>query len=165
MNTPYVVSRYYRAPELIMGSNKYSAKIDIWGKFHLELTVIYSCGLYHVWACDKNSYVPWRYGRSLNVRACLSPRVSFKTWARKAQLIDREAVAVYVRIDGQRSKGWPKLCVQTNWVLWKWPKESCWSDWKTCQVGPRWPPLCRRSSWTWIFLMIFANPRMCPFDI
>ena len=23
LNTPYVVSRYYRAPELIMGSNKY----------------------------------------------------------------------------------------------------------------------------------------------
>ena len=30
MNTPYVVSRYYRAPELILGSNKYTDKIDIW---------------------------------------------------------------------------------------------------------------------------------------
>lgn len=30
MNTPYVVSRYYRAPELIMGSNKYDCSIDIW---------------------------------------------------------------------------------------------------------------------------------------
>lgn len=29
-NTPYVVSRYYRAPELIMGSNKYDCSIDIW---------------------------------------------------------------------------------------------------------------------------------------
>jgi serine/threonine protein kinase len=29
-NTPYVVSRYYRAPELIMGSNKYDLSIDIW---------------------------------------------------------------------------------------------------------------------------------------
>ena len=29
-NTPYVVSRYYRAPELIMGSNKYNCSIDIW---------------------------------------------------------------------------------------------------------------------------------------
>ena len=29
-NTPYVVSRYYRAPELILGSNKYTCSIDIW---------------------------------------------------------------------------------------------------------------------------------------
>lgn len=30
MNTPYVVSRYYRAPELIMGSHFYDFSIDIW---------------------------------------------------------------------------------------------------------------------------------------
>jgi glycogen synthase kinase 3 beta len=30
MNTPYVVSRYYRAPELILASNKYDLSIDIW---------------------------------------------------------------------------------------------------------------------------------------
>ncbi len=29
-NTPYVVSRYYRAPELIMATNKYNEAIDIW---------------------------------------------------------------------------------------------------------------------------------------
>jgi serine/threonine protein kinase len=31
-NTPYVVSRYYRAPELICATNQYSEAIDIWGK-------------------------------------------------------------------------------------------------------------------------------------
>lgn len=30
MNTPYVVSRYYRAPELIMGSHLYDFSIDMW---------------------------------------------------------------------------------------------------------------------------------------
>ena len=30
MNTPYVVSRYYRAPELILASNDYNTSIDIW---------------------------------------------------------------------------------------------------------------------------------------
>ena len=30
LNTPYVVSRYYRAPELIMGSHKYDCSIDVW---------------------------------------------------------------------------------------------------------------------------------------
>ena len=30
-NTPYIVSRYYRAPELIMCNTKYSVEIDIWG--------------------------------------------------------------------------------------------------------------------------------------
>jgi len=30
MNTPYVVSRYYRSPELIMGSNHYNHSIDVW---------------------------------------------------------------------------------------------------------------------------------------
>ena len=29
-NTPYVVSRYYRAPELILATNKYNEAIDIW---------------------------------------------------------------------------------------------------------------------------------------
>lgn len=29
-NTPYIVSRYYRAPELILGVSNYSDKIDIW---------------------------------------------------------------------------------------------------------------------------------------
>jgi hypothetical protein len=33
LNTPYIVSRYYRAPELILGCSDYSNKIDIWGKF------------------------------------------------------------------------------------------------------------------------------------
>lgn len=30
MNTPYVVSRYYRAPELILASNRYDTSVDIW---------------------------------------------------------------------------------------------------------------------------------------
>ena len=30
LNTPYVVSRYYRAPELIMGSRNYDCSIDVW---------------------------------------------------------------------------------------------------------------------------------------
>jgi len=30
MNTPYVVSRYYRAPELIFACNTYNESIDIW---------------------------------------------------------------------------------------------------------------------------------------
>ena len=29
-NTPYVVSRYYRAPELLLASTCYSDRIDIW---------------------------------------------------------------------------------------------------------------------------------------
>lgn len=30
MNTPYVVSRYYRSPELILGSHHYDHSIDVW---------------------------------------------------------------------------------------------------------------------------------------
>ena len=30
MNTPYVVSRYYRAPELILACNRYDYSIDTW---------------------------------------------------------------------------------------------------------------------------------------
>jgi serine/threonine protein kinase len=29
-NTPYCVSRYYRAPELILGLKKYNMTIDVW---------------------------------------------------------------------------------------------------------------------------------------
>jgi glycogen synthase kinase 3 beta len=30
LNTPFAVSRYYRAPELILGSNLYGPSIDVW---------------------------------------------------------------------------------------------------------------------------------------
>jgi len=30
-NTPYIVSRYYRAPELILCVTKYTTSIDMWG--------------------------------------------------------------------------------------------------------------------------------------
>ena len=30
LNTPYVVSRYYRAPELILGCDQYDCSIDVW---------------------------------------------------------------------------------------------------------------------------------------
>ena len=33
LNTPYIVSRYYRAPELILACSDYTNKIDIWGKY------------------------------------------------------------------------------------------------------------------------------------
>mmetsp|Transcript_26233 Transcript_26233/g.25407 ORF Transcript_26233/g.25407 Transcript_26233/m.25407 type:complete len:96 (+) Transcript_26233:400-687(+) len=29
-NTPYIVSRYYRAPELILALSDYTNKIDVW---------------------------------------------------------------------------------------------------------------------------------------
>lgn len=32
LNTPYIVSRYYRAPELTLSCTDYTNKIDIWGK-------------------------------------------------------------------------------------------------------------------------------------
>jgi len=31
-STPYIVSRYYRAPELLLARNNYDSKIDIFGK-------------------------------------------------------------------------------------------------------------------------------------
>ena len=33
LNTPYIVSRYYRAPELILACSDYTHAIDIWGKY------------------------------------------------------------------------------------------------------------------------------------
>ena len=38
MNTPYVVSRYYRSPELIFGVTMYDSAIDIWGKSKIYLS-------------------------------------------------------------------------------------------------------------------------------
>lgn len=35
-NTPYIVSRYYRAPELILCITKYDLSIDVWGKTYLK---------------------------------------------------------------------------------------------------------------------------------
>ena len=35
LNTPYIVSRYYRAPELILACSDYTNAIDIWGEYSL----------------------------------------------------------------------------------------------------------------------------------
>lgn len=45
LNTPYIVSRYYRAPELILACSDYTNKIDIWGivKFILTSFVAIGC--------------------------------------------------------------------------------------------------------------------------
>ena len=40
LNTPYIVSRYYRAPELILGCSDYTNKIDICGKYLLLLNFL-----------------------------------------------------------------------------------------------------------------------------
>jgi glycogen synthase kinase 3 beta len=32
-STPYITSRYYRAPELLLGKENYTTKIDIFCKF------------------------------------------------------------------------------------------------------------------------------------
>ena len=41
LNTPYIVSLFYRAPELILCKSKYDSKVDIWslGCIFLELYV------------------------------------------------------------------------------------------------------------------------------
>jgi glycogen synthase kinase 3 beta len=39
LNTPYIVSRYYRAQELFLACSVYTYKFDIWGKFYLSVDV------------------------------------------------------------------------------------------------------------------------------
>lgn len=39
LNTPYIVSRYYRAPELILACSDYTNKIDIWGNLFKNITL------------------------------------------------------------------------------------------------------------------------------
>jgi len=39
-NTPYIVSRYYRAPELILCITKYDAAIDMWGKIYQNIPLL-----------------------------------------------------------------------------------------------------------------------------
>ena len=42
-NTPYIVSRFYRAPELILGVSRYGSEIDIWGKSSRSNLVAVGC--------------------------------------------------------------------------------------------------------------------------
>lgn len=48
LNTPYIVSRYYRAPELILACSDYTNMIDIWGIYSLIILNLlnYSYWLY-----------------------------------------------------------------------------------------------------------------------
>ncbi len=38
-NTPFIGSRYYRAPELILAITNYTVSIDIWGKFFKNIYI------------------------------------------------------------------------------------------------------------------------------
>ena len=52
-NTPYIVSRYYRAPELILCVTKYTTKIDIWGNFGcFFLNLAAGCIFYELMTLD-----------------------------------------------------------------------------------------------------------------
>lgn len=44
LNTPYIVSRYYRAPELILACSDYTNKIDIWGNIIDPLNIFIAIG-------------------------------------------------------------------------------------------------------------------------
>lgn len=57
LNTPYIVSRYYRAPELILACSDYTNKIDIWGKFILLLTS-FSDWLHICWVPNTQTNFP-----------------------------------------------------------------------------------------------------------
>lgn len=66
LNTPYIVSRYYRAPELILACSDYTSKIDIWGK-RLFLIILNSNRLHFRRANDLEAPFPWKNrGKSAN---------------------------------------------------------------------------------------------------
>lgn len=43
LSTTYIVSRYYRAPELLLARNNYDCKIDIFG----NQFILFSCWMYY----------------------------------------------------------------------------------------------------------------------
>jgi serine/threonine protein kinase len=66
LNTPYIVSRYYRAPELILACSDYTNKIDIWGKFSISFlidVVLYSHWLHIRRVTNFTPPLPWQNRR------------------------------------------------------------------------------------------------------
>jgi serine/threonine protein kinase len=57
-NTPYIVSRYYRAPELILACSDYTNKIDVWGK-PFSNNVNFSNWLHLCRAHESQTPFPW----------------------------------------------------------------------------------------------------------
>ena len=89
-NTPYVVSRYYRAPELIMASTHYTTSIDIWGKVNslilfIQANFLYSPWLYSLRVTHKTATIPRRLRRTSDLRAHLHDRLPVRKRARRAQ--------------------------------------------------------------------------------
>ena len=58
LNTPYIVSRYYRAPELVLACSDYTEKIDIWGRLFLLISFSYWMHICRIIASQTS--VPWQ---------------------------------------------------------------------------------------------------------
>jgi glycogen synthase kinase 3 beta len=56
LNTPYIVSRYYRAPELILACSDYTNKIDIWGKYLIKFRSFMNKGQVTFCFNDENKF-------------------------------------------------------------------------------------------------------------
>ena len=81
LNTPYIVSRYYRAPELILACSDYTNKIDIWGKFNLILTT-FSNRVHFRWIPYASPNIPRKDRRQLINRTGCNSRHAFSRIAK-----------------------------------------------------------------------------------
>lgn len=77
LNTPYIVSRYYRAPELTLACSDYTNKIDVWGKFLLAAHFHFSYRMHFRGVFASKASFPWENRRKLAFRAGCNPGASF----------------------------------------------------------------------------------------
>ena len=83
LNTPYIVSRYYRAPELILACSDYTNAIDIWGKYSLSLFIdSVSYRMYSGWVLNETTNFPRQdWGQSTD-RTNRNPWFAHTPWTR-----------------------------------------------------------------------------------
>lgn len=96
-NTPYVVSRYYRAPELILASNKYNETIDIWGKYTFKIILVaVGCILFEM--MSKTPLFPGdTEGLQILEQICIVGSPSDEDMAKLAKICDETVMKVLKR--------------------------------------------------------------------
>ena len=152
LNTPYIVSRYYRAPELILGCSDYTNKIDIWGKFAF-LTYFFSNRVHFCWIFNSETPFPRQDRRQLTNRAVCNFGFTDQRVDAEDEQVNRWHEDWVGPPPWRHAKTWFQEDFAQLTLLSQWHQPGSRSDWKDVGLGAAIAHIVRRGPKASLFQM------------